>query len=610
MRTASTDPDPRPRGRLRPRLATASVVAALVALIAQPAGAQEASPSPEEATTPVTFTVGVIGDLNSVNPFKQIDSTESWISGLMYDGLLRYKQEAYEPEGELAKSWEVSDDGLTWTFHMREGIRWSDGVPITAQDFVWTADFILDHPDRASAWIDGYRFVDSITAPDDHTVVWRTTRPTVTPGLPGYNLILPEHVWGELGSADAVLTYKNFPDPVVSGAFKLVSWETGQSWEMRARPDYWQGAPHIDTMIFRVYNSNESLVQALIKGAIDYTTIPTAELYNSIKDRPGIGHAVDAAEGFYQLSFNLADDPSSTANPAVLDPRVRQAVEYAIDRQTVIDRVLRGYATPGSTPIAPVYPYWHWQPPEGVARTYDPERAKEILEGAGYRDTDGDGIREVPGTGEPLHLRLYNAVGDTDGIRSTPFLKGWLRDVGIDVSVRSMTDSQLYNLWYAFDWDLILYSWGTGPDPDFLLSTFRANQCGYWSDTCYHNPEYDKLYKDQQTTVDPAERKKIVDQMQQMLYRDVPEIVLWYPNTFEAWRADRWTGFVPWPEPDGVRFWGNSYSARTVQPSGTGGTLRAEGGPAGWMWAVALSIVTAALLAASARRRRMDTYYA
>lgn len=585
--------------------------AALVLGVAAPGayaqGSPSASPSP---SPPVTFTVGVVGDLNSANPFKQIDSTEYFVSSLMYDGLIRYKQQAYEPEGELADAWNVSSDGLTWTFHLRDGPTWSDGVPITAQDFVWTSNFILDNPTHASAWIDGYRHTESITAPDDHTVVWKTTRPMVTPGLPGYNLVLPEHVWSKLGTTQDIINYRNFPDSVASGPYNLVEWKQGEYWRLQARDDYWEGAPHIDDIIFRVYNSNESVVQALLKGAIDYTQVPTGDIYDRIKDRAGIGTAIDAAEAFYQLSFNLADDPSSTANPAVLDPRVRLAVEYAIDRQTLVDRVVRGYGTVGSTPIAPVYPYWHWEPPPGDAIGYDPAKANEILDEAGYIDTNGDGIREAPNGGAPLHLRLFDSVQDPDGLRAGPYIRGWLKDVGIDASIRSMTDPQLYHLWYAFDWDMIIYSWGTGPDPDFLLSSFTTHECGTWSDTCYANPQYDKLYLLQQTEVDRPTRQKTIQEMQQIIYRDVPEIVLWYPNTFEAWRSDRWTGFVHWPEPNGVVFWGNAYSARFVRPKAGGGIARAESGPTGMMWLVAIGLIAIAIAVSGTRRRRVDEYYA
>ena len=148
-----------------------------------------------------------------------------------------------------------------------------------------------------------------------------------------------------------------------------------------------------------------------------------------------------------------------------------------------------------------------------------------------------------------------------------------------------MTDGKLYDVWLgSLDWDLIIYSWGVGPDPDFILSSFTTEQCGFWSDTCYSNPEYDELYKEQQTTIDEDARQEIVTEMQQIIYRDTPEIVLWYPNTFEAWRSDRWTGFVRWPEPDGTVFWGNMYSARLGPADLDARSTATGGGSSGWVW--------------------------
>jgi peptide/nickel transport system substrate-binding protein len=586
------------------RLVVVFVSFGLVGAATMPASAQTSSTaSPDEK---VTFVVGTTGDLNSLNPLRQIDSTESFVSSLMYDGLLRRAQADYTPESEMADSWETSEDGLTWTFHLRDGLTWSDGTPITADDFVWTANFIYDN--HISSWYDGYRFMDSVVAQDPQTIVWTTTKPTLVPGLPGYNLLLPEHVWKDV-SADEVKTFENYPDPVVSGMYNITEFDQGQSWTMTARPDYWGQKPVIDDIIFRVYNNNEALVQALLKGAIDYTLVPTGVLYDKIKTTPNIGSAVTSAEAFWQLSFNLADDPASTANPAVLDPAFRDAVEAAIDRNTLIDRVLRGYATPGSTPIVPAYPYWHWEPPEDVAIQFNLDNAKAMLDQAGYVDTDGDGIRENPGGGEPLNLRFYLASTDPDGIKAAPFIQNWLREIGVNTEIKTMTDSKLYDEWYAFDWDLIMYSWGTGPDPDFLLSSFTSGQCGYWSDTCYSNPRYDKLYEKQQTTLDQAERQKIVFQMQQIIYDATPEIVLWYPNSFEAWRSDRWEGFVPWPEPDGVRFWDNMFSVALVHPVANAPTVQPESGLPAWLWIVGAVVVVLAIGFLIYRRRRSDAAY-
>jgi peptide/nickel transport system substrate-binding protein len=588
--------------------ATAVVVVSVLGLVGGTAAAQTASssPSPESRNT---FVVGTTGDLNSANPFRQFDATESFVGGLMYDGLLRLSQADYTTEPELAERWDVSDDQLTWTFHLREGLTWTDGTPITAHDFAWTGNFIVEHD--ISSWSDGYTYTESIEAIDDQTIVWKTKRPTLVPGLAGYNLLLPEHVWGGFTEKE-LKSFKNFPDPVASGSFNLVEWKQGEYFRMEANPDYWDGAPVIDEIIFRIYNSNEAVVQALIKGAIDYTQVPSAALFEALEGQSGIGTAINSAEGFYQMSFNLSSDPKSGAHPAVLDPRFRWAVAHAIDKATLTERIARGYADPGTTPVVPLYDFWHWEPPPEEAVAFDLSEAERLLDEAGYVDTDGDGIRESPNGGRPLELRLLTASSDADMFKTAPFVERWLEDIGMAVTVETMTDAKLYDVWLeSLDWDLIIYAWGVGPDPDFILSSFTTGQCGYWSDTCYSNPEYDELYRAQQSTLDEAQRQAIVRQMQQIIYRDVPEIVLWYPNYFEAWRSDRWTGFVHWPEPDGTVFWGNMYSARLVRPvSDEAVAVGPEAGPAGWMWLVAISVIALAIVGAAVRRRRLDAYYA
>jgi peptide/nickel transport system substrate-binding protein len=586
------------------RFGSTAAAVICVLLTSATAQGQSASPSPDDK---VVFVVGMTSDLKRANPFRGVVANDAWVSGLMYDGLLRLGQKDYAPQGELADRWVVSEDGLTWTFHIRDGMKWSDGVPITADDFVWTGNFIIEND--ISSWSDGYRFTESIEAEDDQTIVWTTTRPTLIPGLPGYNMILPKHVWSEF-TVQELKSYKNYPDPVVSGPFTLAQWDEGGDWIMDARPDYWQGPPHIDQIVFRKYNSDEAVVQALLRGSIDYTQIATADLFDRIKNEPNIATSIDSAEAFYHMSFNVVEDPASTANPAMRDIRFRQAIEHAIDRQTLIDRVVKGYGTPGSTPIAPVYTYWHWEPPPDERRGYDPVEANRLLDEAGYVDTNGDGTRELPGGGEPMSLRLYAENDDPDGLNAAQFIAGWLEDVGIQVKRSVLAEGRLFDLWYGFDWDMIVYSWGTDPDPDFLLSSFTSNQCGYWSDTCYDNPTYDDMYKQQQTTLDRGERQQVVHEMQQTLYRDTPEIVLWYPNSFEAWRSDRWTGFLHWPEPDGVVFVYNTYSARNVHPLFAGAGATAEGGPPGYAWLIGAGAMGLLLLAAASRRRRLDGYYA
>ena len=258
-----------------------------------------------------------------------------------------------------------------------------------------------------------------------------------------------------------------------------------------------------------------------------------------------------------------------------------------------------------------LFSFWQWEPPGEEAIVFDPTEATRLLDDAGYMDTDGDGIREMPGGGDPLEWRLFIATTDPAAIKAAPFVEGWLRDVGIDASTKSMTDSKLYDQWYGFDWDLIIYSWGVGPDPDFILSSFTSEQCGYWSDTCYANPEYDRLYEEQQVALDEDERQAIVFEMQQILYEDIPEIVLWYPNAFEAWRSDRWQGMLRWPEPDGAAFWGNPYSMMALEPATDAPAARAaDSGISAGVWIGGLAAVAALVGGMILVRRRRSEHYA
>ena len=187
-----------------------------------------------------------------------------------------------------------------------------------------------------------------------------------------------------------------------------------------------------------------------------------------------------------------------------------------------------------------------------------------------------------------------------------------MESIGIDVTVTTMTDAKLYDIWLeSLDWDLIIYSWGVGPDPDFILSSFTTGQCGFWSDTCYSNPEYDELYKQQQSTIDETERQAIVTQMQQIIFRDTPEIVLWYPNSFEAWRRGPMDGLRAM-----ARARRHGVLGEHVLRAARAADLRRRGlrnrkpGLQGWVWLVGIGVVALAILAAAARRRRLDAYYA
>jgi peptide/nickel transport system substrate-binding protein len=527
----------------------------------------------------------------------------------VYETFLSWDEEFNTAPG-LATEWEQSEDGLTWTFQIRDDATWHDGEPMTAGDIAYTFNWIVDQ--GVGNFIDYLPFTDEITAPDDTTLVWKTTVPTSAPIYPPFIYILPEHVLSQYEDKAEFRTWKGFPDPVGTGPFELVEWRRGDFWRLEANPDYWGGAPHIDEFVFRIFQNAETMVQALKQGEIDFADDVDAALFDSLEDDPNITANVGSADYFIQMSFNQCTNEvpycrntGFNHHPATTDPQFRLAVEHAIDRDVIVDRVKLGHATPGSTVI--IQPKWHADPTEVV--TYDPDEANRILDEAGYIDTDDDGVREMPGGGEPLSLRFIVRTENPDSIVAGEFISEWLADVGIATETEAVNDSKLTDIWYANDYDLYIWGWGVEPDPNFQLSTYTTGQCGIWSDTCYSNPDYDELFKDQQRATTLEERQDIVAEMQQVLYEDRPEIVLWYENYLQAYRSDRWTGFVEQPPGEGLLLFQYGYhsllnlrpATETSGAAGDGG-----GGIPAFVWIAGAAAVVIVIGFVFARRRRSE----
>ncbi|MEX0754685.1 MAG: ABC transporter substrate-binding protein [Actinomycetota bacterium] len=579
-------------------------------LLGSAASAQEESPSaaPSGGDEPVVFTIGDTREIRNVNPISQVNAIDAWVNYFMYDYLIEFSQEDLSPVPGLAESWTQSEDGLTWTFKLREGLRWSDGEPITAHDYEWFANFVVD--ENVGEYIDQFPFTDSVTATNDTTIVWKTTRPTLQPGQPG-SLILPEHIFGDMTKKE-VLEYPNDDNPVVSGPFTITEWDKGQFLRMERNPEYYKGQPHIDELVFRQFGTAETVVQALERGTIDFAEYIPAPLFATLENAPNIETHVGGAATFANLNFNVYEgDKDSTGHPALLDVDVRRAIAHAIDKQKLIDVALGGYGTPGSTVIMPAFAQWHYEPTAEETIPFDLTEANAILDEAGYMDGDGDGVRETP-DGQPLELRLLSDGSDSASAKMVPFMKGWLEQIGIDTKTSAVTSSAILDRYYDLDFDMYIYGWSAGPDPDFMLSTFTTDQCLVWSDTCYSNEEYDDLYEQQRRSYDPQERAQLVDDLQRHLYENVPEMVLYYDNDLEAYRSDRWTGFVENPSPDGYlldQF--TMYSAMSVRPieGDVGTAAEAEGGVSGIVWvaiAAAVIVVIGATIAVRRRREERD----
>jgi peptide/nickel transport system substrate-binding protein len=517
--------------------------------------------SPAQGKDKVVFHVALLGEgVDSLNPFLGIQAPSYEMWGLTYDYLTGYSMTDMSSEPGLATKWTTSDDGLTWTFTVQKGVTFSDGQPMTAADVAYTYERILHGEVEGASWISYLKGVTSVTAPDDTTVVMKLKKPSATlPLLP--IPIVPQHVWKDVSEKE-IKSYAAGPEdgkPVVgSGPFRLVQGTAdGSTFKFEKNPGYWGGTPHIDEIVFQYYKNDDSAVQALIKGEVDFVENITPLEVKSLQGKDGITAHNGDSPSFDEVAFNTGSvdtktgKPIGNPNPAVLDPKFRHAVGYAVDFPQLIQKVYQGAGEPGTTIVPPAYKDYHWEPPADEAFTYDPDKAGQLLDEAGYK-MGSDGFRTLP-DGKPIGtLRLAARSDSPTSLHTMDYFKEWLADIGIKSQVSTYSSSQLTDEILKGNFDAFQWGWYVEPDPDSMLSYLTTSQFGGWSDSWYSNKEYDKLYEQQHVETDHAKRVEDIKRMQEILYRDSPYLVTAYSAIGEAVRSDRFACFVPQPNPGGV----------------------------------------------------------
>ena len=321
-------------------------------------------------------------------------------------------------------------------------------------------------------------------------------------------------------------------------------------------------------------------------------------------------------DGFNELGFNCYKDGPSKGHPALTDVKFRQALTYAVDLEKLCEVVWLDYTVPGTTIIPPDYyidPDWHWEPPDDVKYTYDPEMAKQKLDEAGYPDSDGDGTREYKG--KPIELSLIARSESTMSQQEAKLIAGWFKDIGIKVKIEVMDEGALMDRQYneedgvfTPDYDMFLWGWYLDYDPGSMVSYFTKDQIWNWSDCNWWDPEYEKLYTLQSEELDPAKRKEYIDRMQQILYEQAPYIVTTYAPDFEAFNTDKWEGYIYIPDPNGNALlppFGNGGYANflSIQPK-TGEAEEEGAGATLWIAIAAAVVIVLIALALILRSRR------
>jgi peptide/nickel transport system substrate-binding protein len=283
------------------------------------------------------------------------------------------------------------------------------------------------------------------------------------------------------------------------------------------------------------------------------------------------------------------------------DKAFRAALDTAIDRKTLIEKVYGNRATPATGVIPSLYAQWHWQPPAGEERTFDLAKANSMLDAAGY-PKGADGIR-TDKAGKKISLRLFGRSTSEFSQKDVQYISGWFRQIGVDTQVDIMSEEQLTEVIGQGEYDMFHWGWVVEPDPDFQLSVFTCGQRSYddggtivagWSDSFYCDENYDRLYEQQQTILDAAQRTQVFMQMQKQLYDDVVYSMLYYYDNLEAYRSDRFTNITRQPTDGGsIVFQYGTYTYRNITPVAD----PEKGPPLGLILGIAGGVVGAVALA-------------
>ncbi len=465
---------------------------------------------------------------------------------LVYDALYEYN-----PDGtyslELAESVSISPDGLTYTYKIRDGLKWHDGKPLTAEDVVFTFRFYAAH--QEFPYLPGYisSFEDVRALPGNSVEIRLSAPLSNLPALLFEVPILPAHIWSLLSFEEAAV-YAN--DAMIgSGPFRFAG-KTDNVIRLETFKEHPLYSPQIDVLEFVSYQNADEMVSALEKGEIDALYELPVSYVERLKNNPDITVVTGTpiAPSVSDILINQLDEnncplgSACSGHPALRDRQVRLALAHATNKNEIIQKVMRGYASPGLTLIPDALGDFYNNRIRDYA--YNIVLAKKILDDAGYVDLQQDGIRDTP-DGRPLLFRMFWAEDNPEYQLQAELLQTMWAKIGVGLRLEPKPAEELSRVCCpAFDYDLILWAWGSDPDPDFLLSvpTTRGIPSGL-NETGYSNPVYDDLYLQQRNEPNPAKRRAIIWQMQEILHRDVVYIIPYYDFRIQAFRTDKFTGW-------------------------------------------------------------------
>ncbi len=471
-------------------------------------------------TQPFTAeTGGTLIDASTAEPSGLIymvagESAAASVSGNIFNKLLKYNKNL-DLEGELAQSWNVSNDQKTIIFKLKPNLKWADGKPLTSQDVLFTWQLVTDEKTR-SPYASDYQLVKKVDVPDALTFSV-TYDQAYAPALDSWAglQILPKHL---LENQD-IHTTAFARNPVGSHYYKLDKWTHGENLKLSRNPLSVLGPARIDQLVTRIIPDNSAQFLELMADNIDLMGLDPIKYSRIIPARPELQKKLalykELGNSYTYMGFNLKHKPFD-------DIRVRKAINYAIDKQEIIDGVYLGL---GINIASPYKPGTRWSNPDLKPYAYNPAKAKALLKEAGFTDADGDGILERDG--KPFAFEIITNQ-NKEREKSAVLIQRRLKDVGIDVQIRAIEWASFISRFIKTgDFDVVVLGWGLGLDPDqYNIWHSSQNQPGQFNFIGYNNLQIDALLEQGRLELNPEKRMKIYHEFSKVLLEDCPIIYL------------------------------------------------------------------------------------
>jgi peptide/nickel transport system substrate-binding protein len=507
-------------------------------------------------TEPGVLRVAIQNDPKNLNPLLTSNTVDVFVARFMFLPLIQpddkgVQQPLLSTDVPSSENGGVSKDGLTITYHLRKDVKWSDGVPFSSKDVKWTWQAIMNDANNIVSR-HGYDYVKSIDTPDDATVIVHLKSrfaPFVntffTDSDQPYG-VAPEHVLAKYPNVNQI-PFNNEPT-VTDGPFRFAEWVRNDHISLVANENFFLGKPGLKRIEIKVIPDENTSVTQLKTHAIDWIYQASINTYPQVAKADGITLAWMNVNGYYDVQFNTGHAPLS-------DVRVRQALAYGLDKQSLISTSMYGQEKLASEDV----PDWMWAyDPKVRSYPHDPAKAKQMLEQAGFTPGPG-GVLEK--NGQPLSLLLVTENSNVTYKKLATEIQAQLHSMGVDAQIKLFPGSQLYapagegGVLQQGHFDLVVDGWYAGIDPDDSSQYMCKNvPPGGYNYSRYCSPEMDAAQNEALTVYDQAGRKAAYAKTQALLARDVPEIFINWLRQLHPISVD-FKGFAPSPVVENWNAW-------------------------------------------------------